>query len=227
MDFFSSPSISKFSLNTACLLAALQISYGCADDLAPTNNEIVNDSLEETEIMNSGEMIDNPSLASTSQLIIDATSYDAWVYIDLDKLIEEPSCLEICQNTNPMEIPGWDLAFQRFLVKSNGGISGSGGVEIAIIKDQDFAAITEIPMSGYEQDQEDSTADEDSDPDYVFNQADAWYQYDFMTHTLATKNYVYVVRTTVGNYVKVLIKDYYNEIGDSGYPLVLVGALVP
>ena len=210
----------NFPFNTIHLLVTLLMIIGCADDLAPTNNEMIKEPVVDPE-----EVTDNPSLPSTSQLMIDATSRDSWVYIDLDEFIENPSCPSRCQSTDVTEISGWDLAFQRYFVKSNGGVSGSGGVEIAMIEDQDFDDVKEVPMSGYEQDQEDSTDDEDSDPDYVFNQADGWYQYDFMTHTLSTKNYVYVVLTTDGNYVKVLIKDYYNEIGDAGYPQVLVGVL--
>ena len=77
--------------------------------------------------------------------------------------------------------------------------------------------VTEAPSSGYEVDQEDSEDDVDSDPDYVFNQADPWFNYDFMSHTLSTKNYVYVVRTTEEQYVKITIEDYYNDVGDAGY----------
>ena len=90
-------------------------------------------------------------------------------------------------------------------------------VEVAILTDQPYEEVSEAPTSGYVRDQEDSDADEDEDPDYVFNQAEPWYNYDFMSHTLSTKNYVYVVRTTEGRYVKIAVDDYYNDVGDAGY----------
>ena len=156
-------------------------------------------------------------MLASSELLVDATSYEDWVYFDLDLYIDDPTCTESCLGGAEGEIVGWDIAFQRFKIKSNGGVSGSGGVEIAIIKDQSYPEVTKAPADGYELDQEDSEADEGSDPDYVFNQADPWFNYDFMSHTLSTKNYVYVVRTTGDQYVKVAIDDYYNEVGDAGY----------
>ena len=152
-----------------------------------------------------------------SQLVIDSTSYDEWLYFDLDIYLDDPMCMETCRDTDAEELPGWDIAFQRFKIMSNGGVSGSGGVEIAIIKDQEYAEVINAPEDGYDFDQEDSEDDEDSDPDYVFNQADPWFSYDLMTHSLSTKDYVYVVNTTDDQYVKIAIDDYYNEVGDSGY----------
>ena len=103
---------------------------GCAGDIAPTDNE--------TEEV--------PMNLPPSTLVVDASDREAWVYFDLD-LSFDP--LE-------EEDEGWDIAFQRFKVKSNGGVTGDGGVEIAILKDVEYDEITQAPIDMYLVDQEDS-----------------------------------------------------------------------
>lgn len=196
--YFRSSSHSYWRSFTLSL--SLCLCLGCAADIEPVDNT---SSTSDTPI--------------SSELVIDTTSYEEWTYFDLDLYIDDPSCMESCRGRSVDDLTGWDIALQRFKIMSNGGVSGSGDVEIAIIKDQSYDEVTEAPSSGYEVDQEDSEADEDSDPDYVFNQADPWFEYDFMSHSLSTKNYVYIVRTTEGQYVKISIEDYYNDVGDAGY----------
>ena len=161
----------------------------------------------------------------SSELIIDSTSSESWVYLDLDSYLDDPESTQQSLFDDVESAAGWDIAFQRYKVMSNGGISGAGNVSIAIIKDQDFDMISQAPSEGYQVDEEDSEADEDTDPDYVFNRADAWYAYDFNSHTLSTKNYTYVVKTTQGNYFKIAIDDYYNLVGDAGYLTIRVESI--
>lgn len=173
----------------------------CAADLTADNNESKVESL--------------PMLSS--ELIIDSSSEESWVYFDLDAYLENPESIQGSIFDDAENNVDWDIAFQRYQIMSNGGISGSGNVEIAIIKDQGYSTIDQAPSTGYQVDAEDSEEDEDANPDYVFNQADAWYSYDISTHTLKSKAYTYIVKTTQGNYFKIAIDDYYNEVGDSGY----------
>ena len=124
------------------------------------------------------------------------------------------------------EDDAWDIAFQRFKIKSNGGISGDAGVEIAILKDYEYDSVLVAPNDMYLVDQDDSD-DEDKVPDYVFNSGDQWYNYDFSSHALSTRNYVYVINSTEQNYFKMMILDYYDSAGNSAYIKFMINRINP
>ncbi len=52
-------------------------------------------------------------------MTIDATNYASWVYVSLKKG-------EVVNVTNPQEDLNWDIAFHRYDVRLNGGVSGKG-----------------------------------------------------------------------------------------------------
>lgn len=56
--------------------------------------------------------------------VLDATDPNSWVYYDLDTFT-------VVQPDDPENDVVWDIAFKRFVIKVNGGVSGIGGVEIA------------------------------------------------------------------------------------------------
>ena len=64
---------------------------------------------------------------STSLSTINATADDVWIYLDFE------SC-GIIEPDNPSNTPSWDLALQRYMPKINGGISGSGDMEVAVFR---------------------------------------------------------------------------------------------
>ena len=169
-------------------------------------------------------------------MIIDATSETEWVYLELDQLnelrqdamnSEGQEEFVLSQSTlETTESDDWDIAFQRFKIKSNGGISGDAGVEIAILKDTLYEDISVAPNDMYLVDQMDSD-DQDVVPDYVFNLDDQWYEYEFSSHTLSTRNYVYVIHTTDDHYFKFMIEDYYDNAGNSGYVTCTIQQINP
>jgi hypothetical protein len=140
---------------------------------------------------------------------VDAESSERWVYFDLDTAAEVVTA-------TPETTPEWDLGFQRFQIKTNGGVSGSGGVEVAVLPNADFEMLTRAPSSGYIVDQNDSS-DEGDDPDYAFLAGDPWYVYNPMYHTLSPREVVYVVRTASA-YFKVEMTGYYDMAGTGGFP---------
>ena len=141
---------------------------------------------------------------------INASCEENWVYLSLsDKAQVSPE--------TPEDSVAWDLGFQRFIIKSNGGISGSQNVLITVVTDTSFEDLTQAPASGYLSDTADSD-DEDDDPDTPFLAPNAWYEYDEDTHILTSKNQVYVVQSISGTYFKIQFIDYYDEAGTSGYP---------
>ena len=65
------------------------------------------------------------------QVLTDATDSKKWVYYDLDNF-------SIVNPIDPENDDAWDIAFKRFVIKVNGGVSGAGGVEVATFKDTSF-----------------------------------------------------------------------------------------
>jgi hypothetical protein len=174
---------------------------GCANDIAPSNNQI---------------QMKNAPILPPSTFVIDASDREQWTYFDLD-LSFDP-LLE--------EVEGWDLGFQRFKVKSNNGISGDEGVEVAVLTDVVYDEIQEAPAAMYLIDQDDSD-DEGDTPDYVFNLGDQWYEYDLSTHTLSPRDLVYIVHSSDDLYFKIRFLEYYNEVGDPAIIKIMMGQINP
>ncbi|WP_434391279.1 HmuY family protein [Melittangium boletus] len=106
----------------------------------------------------------------------------------------------------------WDLAFQRFHVRTRGGANGSGGVKVAVLEGVDFAALRAAPTSGYLEDE----ASDGTTPGTVFEREGDWYNYEVGTHKLTPKPKVYVVRGDQGRHFKLQVVNYYDAVGTSG-----------
>lgn len=166
-----------------------------------------------------GSVLTTYSEIGTATTRVDASMEDAWVYLSLgDGKQVEPQ--------TPLQSTGWDLSFQRFKVKSNGGISGIGAVEIAILPGADFDALREAPKEGYVVDQADS-ADEDEDEDYVLLSDGAWYTYNPTSHTLSPRDIIYVIHSAGGDYYKLQMLSYYDDAGTPGHPVFRWAAIAP
>jgi len=147
---------------------------------------------------------ENGDGSTTTQ--VDASSETDWVYLDVDSKAEVTAAEA-----------SWDVAFRRTKIMVDGGVSGGGGVEIAIAPDGDFGAMAAAPADGYFTDAADGD-DADADPDLAFAREEGWYSYDPMTHVITPRERIYVVRSTDGAYVKVQLNDYYDDAGTSGFP---------
>ena len=80
----------------------------------------------------------------TEELVIRISSSTEWVYLDLDnQCVVNPS--------SPQDSLDWDLAFRHLSVKVNGGISGTGGVEVRPLCGQydSFPSLTKVPVDGW------------------------------------------------------------------------------
>ncbi|NOK39030.1 hypothetical protein HMI49_38175 [Corallococcus exercitus] len=183
----------------ALLLAGL--ATACGDDLQPTPGpgEDENPVVTPQDGANLKHQ-DNGDGTFTS--VVDATDPAAWVAMDLDS----------GKQVSATEDALWDLAFQRYTVKTRGGVSGTGGVRVAIVPGTSFAALTQAPASGYVTDAADGSDTGDS-PDTVFNAGDGWYSYDLQFHTLTPRAQLYVVRSDAGAYFKVQVQSYYDAAG--------------
>jgi hypothetical protein len=144
---------------------------------------------------------------------IDASDEVSWVYFDLETGTE----LEL---EDPTEDLRWDLAFRRFHIATNGGVSGNAGSEVALLSER-FDEVSAVPDTGFVMDEADGE-DENEDPDYAFRE---WYDYNAMTHVLTPHPQTYVVRTGAGNVFKVALERYYDDAGTSGFPTLAWGVL--
>lgn len=193
------------------LSIALMCPLACAGDL---DDEFGGDEVDDPPAGEVGPDIRSESRDGGGQVtVVDATDAEAWVYFDL----ETGTQLELA---DPGEDVDWDLAFRRFNIATNCGISGIAGTEVAIVE-ADFDSVVEVPEDGFFEDAPDGD-DDNEDPDYVF--AD-WYDYNFMTHVLTPKAQTYVVVTGAGNAFKVALQAYYDDAGTSGFPAFAWDAL--
>lgn len=142
------------------------------------------------------------SAVAPGEAWIDATSSSNWAWLDLvaGAVVEEPA--------NPVDSPDWDLGFRRQAIQVNGGVSGTGGMEVVPLAGVPYNDAIEEPAEGWITDEAD--ADEDGDVEYAFN---SWFDYDSATHVLSAADITWVVRAVGGELFKLRLLDYYDEAG--------------
>lgn len=133
--------------------------------------------------------------------VVDATDALVWVGLDLDTR----------ERVDPALASAWDLSFQRFHVRSRGGVNGTGGVQVAVLPDA-FDAVSTAPSSGYREDAPDGE-DTNTESDTAFEAEGGWYSYDVSSHTLTPRARTYVVRSDAGQFFKLQILGYYDSAG--------------
>ncbi len=146
------------------------------------------------------------------ETLVDATSTTAWHYLDLETG-------EAVMPADPKTDHQWDLAFWRYVVLSNGGVSGTGGAHVARLEGTSFEAVTRAPEEGWIDDAPDGPDDLDDAPDSAFaNGVDDWFHYDLTTHILTPRtDVVFVVVTPSRNYFKLVFFAYYDAVGTPAY----------
>ncbi|MCK6546411.1 HmuY family protein [Myxococcota bacterium] len=122
---------------------------------------------------------------------------------------------------DPKTSRDWDLSFARFNIRSNGGVSGPGGVRVALLPHVAYDAITKAPDGEWITDGPDG--DGDGDDELAFrrpNEAseNGWFEYESRFHTVSAADITYVVQATNGTYYKLELTGYYDEFGEGGYP---------
>ncbi len=157
----------------------------------------------EPESTDTGEA--DASEVSPGEAWIDATSTSDWVWLDLvaGEVIAEP--------TNPADSLDWDLGLRRQAIQVNGGVSGTGGMEVVPLAGVRYNDPITEPTEGWITDEAD--ADDDADLEYAFN---SWFDYDSDDHTLAAADITWVVRAAGGELFKLRVLDYYDEAGTGG-----------
>ncbi len=148
---------------------------------------------------------------------------DVWVYFSFDTNSEVSGI----DSSNYKTSDTWDIAFHSRHTRLNGGTSGSGSAAAYDAGVVDFKTVTKANASGYIAD---TFADSilyagmgefgpilvGTNLNRVFENA---FDYDENTHppTYSASMHVYVIKTRTGKYAKIILTDYYNDKGDSGY----------
>lgn len=171
-------------------LSLLLLLAGCAPSIGPKDT---------------GDTEGTGSQVSPGEAWIDATSSTNWAWLDLvaGAVIEEPA--------NPADSPDWDLGFRRQAIQVNGGVSGTGGMEVVPLPGVPYNDPIEVPTDGWITDEAD--ADDDGDLEYAFN---TWFAYDSSTHELSAADITWVVRAVGGEFFKLRLLDYYDDAGTGG-----------
>lgn len=199
------------------IVTLLGFHVGCAPSLRPA--DLADGGSNRTTMMDgsipsaSGRFRHSRAEDGVITTIVDATSHTSWAYLDLD------TGDAIIDPTNSSE---WDIAFKRFYVITNGGISGTGGVAAARVNPASFPDTSQAPEGGWVVDAEDTEEDDDTGTDTAFNggfeSQNDWYQYTPGTHNLTPQpDVVFVVKTSAGRFVKLAFVSYYDEAGTPGY----------
>jgi hypothetical protein len=111
-----------------------------------------------------------------------------------------------------LESAAWDLAFERFVVRTNGGDSGpgqGGALRVALgFDDVDASTLGDraLPTEAWFDDDCNLTLDDSGAPVTTFS---GWSEYDQATHVLSPAAVTYLVSGGDGALYKVAIEDYY------------------
>lgn len=156
----------------------------------------------------------NEIVLSEKEITIDATSSEEWVYFSF--VTGEYG--EIVEVNDPENSSDWDIAFQRFKIKTNSGTSTltNGQGQGAYNTEMTFEEVTDVPQDVIYT--VDEIMEEPMNPGafYTGNPVIGnWYEMG--QGGIVSKNDTFILNYATGDYVKVQITDYYNEENVSGY----------
>jgi len=106
----------------------------------------------------------------------------------------------------------------RYHLKTNSGTSGKGQSGVIDMGDVDFSEVTAAPTDGYTVDDSVAYAGNGGTTTYSVNPVlETWATMEGMPPTFVPSDHIFVVKTADGKYVKLWLKNYYNDEGVSGF----------
>ena len=160
---------------------------------------------------------DNTTPIQSQTLEINSTSSTAWTYFSFEKN-------DVVVVTDPLTSTEWDLAFQRYRIKTNGGVSGNGQGSAANSYQKlqaGFDALKVIPdTTTFKVDATVQIAVQQGYAPYNLNPVlYTWFSIELATAgtQIVPSDYVYFVKTATGKYAKVWFRSYYSATNASGY----------
>jgi len=189
-----------------CIVIGM-LDAACADTLEAKPNS-ADQAQDETGFTHSGKFASRELDDDVTDTKVEAFDSESWQRFDLDTA------------QSATDEHTWDLEFSRYLIHTNGGVSGAAGVQLAVL-DRAFDAVDSAPSDGYSEDQKDSEGEEgdtNTEPDNLFNSPEhSWFDYDLKSHTVSPHpNTTYVLRSSEGAYFKLAIVAYYDKAGTPG-----------
>lgn len=158
----------------------------------------------------------NPDIESRT-FEINSSSSTIWKYFSFEKN-------DTVTITDPLTSKGWDLAFQRYRVKTNGGLSGSGMGSAAnsYKKGQaGFDALTAVSdTASFSADASVQIAVQQGYATYILNpELYTWFSIELASQgtQIVPSDFIYIVKTADGKYAKVWFKSYYSATNASGH----------
>ncbi len=148
---------------------------------------------------------------------VNSTSTTAWKYFSF-------ASNDTITVADPLTSTDWDLAFQRYRIKTNGGKSGSGFGSAANSYGKGQTGFDALKLvsdtATFVADDSIQIAVQQGYATYVVNpKLYTWFTLEMApagTQIVPT-DYIYIVKTGKGKYAKVWIKSYYSATNVSGY----------
>lgn len=166
-----------------------------------------------------------PSEEAKVIINLDATSQVEWVYFSFSKG-------EIVNISDPKNDLSWDIAFNRYNIRTNSGVSGLGKGGVFRLDEKNFDNVSQVPTDlTYEIDIEDSIAVRNGVQKIERNKLisgdigseTGWWSYQMpvggaATPTTTINQWIYIVKDANGTPVKIQLTDYYHtQSGTSGF----------
>jgi len=158
----------------------------------------------------------NPAIQSHT-FEINSSSSTAWKYFSFEKN-------DTVAIADPATSTDWDLAFQRYRIKTNGGLSGSamGSAANSYKKGQaGFDALTSVSdTASFTADESIQIAVQQGFATYIVNpELYTWFAIELAAQgtQIVPSDFVYLVKTASGKYAKVWFKSYYSSTNLSGH----------
>jgi len=163
-----------------------------------------------------------PAEAKSFSFFSDSTTPNDWVYFSFEK-----GDSVVIDKANAAKDQSWDIAFQRYYVRTNCGTSGEGQGGALDTKETSFDAVTVVPTSGFIVDAVKPMMtvmgkNEERTLNPAFqtpnNDSNSWAWYYYMEKRWDYNNNVFIIKTADGkHYAKIIMKQYKNDEGKSGY----------
>lgn len=145
------------------------------------------------------------------ELVIDASGSSDWVYFSF-------ADSQVVAIDDPASSTDWDLGLRRYHLCTNSGTSGSGKGGALDLGEVEFVAVTTVPAEGYTVDDSVAYEGHGGTTMYSVNPVlETWAAMEGMPPTFVPSNHIFAVKTAGGKYVKLWLKNYYNNEGASGY----------
>ena len=164
---------------------------------------------------------------NSKEATVDASASGTWKYFSFEKGKEVTV-------TDPKNDLTWDIAFQRYYIKTNSGVSGNGNGGVFKTESKELSALKQAPTTGYTADDKKETVQlgyPPVDTELSYNSiisggmksVNGYVAYDPALAAQGKSPYtvnkwVYVVKTAKGEYVKLQVVDYLDAKNKGGHP---------